>query len=139
MFTFVFLFPLNLQHYTRCQLGKFAKQNINPKNIPAREVKSRRCGKIHSFFFKASLQAKYVPLQQNLHPCKTHMAIRSTGCPKKMWFKPIFEFMTFERVFLGVKNNSKNFGNRKNIELFSKILSKWTLFDSKYAYFPEIL
>ena len=32
------------------------------------------------------------------------------------------------RVFLGVKNNSKNFGNKKNIRLFSKILSILTLF-----------
>ena len=36
-----------------------------------------------------------------------------TGCPKKMWFKLIFEFLTLGRVFLGVKNNSKNFGNKK--------------------------
>ena len=51
--------------------------------------------------------------------------------PKKIWFKLIFEFLTMGRVFLGVKNNSKNFGNKKNIRLFSKILSKWTLFYSK--------
>ena len=35
------------------------------------------------------------------------------GVPKKMWFKPIFEFLTLGGVFLGVKNNSKNFGNKK--------------------------
>ena len=35
------------------------------------------------------------------------------GVPKKMWFKLIFEFLTMGRVFLGVKNNSKNFGNKK--------------------------
>ena len=32
----------------------------------------------------------------------------STGCPKKIRFKPILEFLTLGRVFLGVKNNSKN-------------------------------
>ena len=53
------------------------------------------------------------------------------GVPKKIWFKPIFEFLTLRGVFLGVKNNSKNFGNKKNIWLFSKILSKWTLYYSK--------
>ena len=43
----------------------------------------------------------------------------------------IFVFLGLGGVFLGVKNNSKNFGNKKNIGLFSKILSKWTLFYSK--------
>ena len=52
-----------------------------------------------------------------------------------MWFKPIFEFMTLEGVFLGVKNNSKNFGNKKNIRLFSKILSKGTLLIRKMQTF----
>ena len=36
-----------------------------------------------------------------------------TGCPKKIWFKPIFEFLTLGGVFLGVKNNFKNFGGKK--------------------------
>ena len=49
-----------------------------------------------------------------------------------MSIKPIFEFQTMGGVFLGVKNNSKNFENKKNIGLFSKILSKWTLFYSKF-------
>ena len=31
-----------------------------------------------------------------------------------------FEFLTLGGVFLGVENNSKNFGNKKNIMLFSK-------------------
>ena len=61
------------------------------------------------------------------------------GVPKKIWFKPIFEFLTLEGVFLGVKNNSKNFGNKKNIGLFSKILSKWTLFYWKSYNFPKVL
>ena len=52
-----------------------------------------------------------------------------------MWLKPIFEFMTLEGVFSGVKNNSKNFGNQKNIRLFSKILSKWTFFIRKMLKF----
>ena len=59
------------------------------------------------------------------------------GVPKKIQFKPIFEFLTFGGVFLGVKNNFKNFGNKKNIRLFSKILSKWTLFCSKSSIFLE--
>ena len=56
---------------------------------------------------------------------------------KKMWFKPIFEFLTLEGVFLGVENN-KNFGNKKNIGLFSKILSI-TLFYRKPSNFLEFL
>ena len=36
-----------------------------------------------------------------------------------------------EGVFIGVKNNSKNFENKKNYRLISKILSKWTLFVRK--------
>ena len=56
---------------------------------------------------------------------------KTTGCPKKMHLLSSFEFLTLEAVFLGVKNNSNNFGNKKNITLFSKILSKWTLFYSK--------
>ena len=42
-----------------------------------------------------------------------------------------FGFLTLGGVFLGVKNNSKNSGNKKDIRLFSKILSKWTLFIKK--------
>ena len=40
---------------------------------------------------------------------------RCTGCPKKMPFKSIVEFKTLGGVFLGVKNNSKNFGNKKSL------------------------
>ena len=40
----------------------------------------------------------------------------------------IFEFQTLGGVILGVKNNSKNFGNKKDIRLLSKILNKKTLF-----------
>ena len=50
------------------------------------------------------------------------------GVPKKIVILSGFEFLTLGGVFLGVKNNSKNSGNKKNIRLFSKILSKWTLF-----------
>ena len=42
------------------------------------------------------------------------------GVPKKMWFKLIFEFLTMGRVFLGVKNNSKNFGNKKIVGCLAK-------------------
>ena len=40
-------------------------------------------------------------------------------------------------MFLGVKNNSKNSGTKKNIRLFSKILSKMTLLFSKLSHFLE--
>ena len=53
------------------------------------------------------------------------------GVPKKVSVKPIFEFQNLGGVFLGVKNNSKNFENKKNYRLLSKILSKWTLFVRK--------
>ena len=56
-----------------------------------------------------------------------------------MLFKLIFEFLTFGGVFLGVKNNSKNSGNKKNKRLFSKILSKWNLLYSKSSNFLEFL
>ena len=46
---------------------------------------------------------------------------------KKMGLLSSFEFLGFGGVFLGVKNNSKNFGNKKDIGSFGKILSKWTL------------
>ena len=57
------------------------------------------------------------------------------GVPKKMSVKPNLEFLTLGRVFLGVKNNSKNFGNKKIIRLLSKILSKLTLFIRKMQKF----
>ena len=53
------------------------------------------------------------------------------GVPKKMSIKPNLEFQNLGGVFLGVKNNSKNFGNKKNSRLFSKIFIKWTLFVKK--------
>ena len=40
-------------------------------------------------------------------------ANNDTGCPKKIWFKPIFEFLTLGGVLLGVKNDFKNFGGKK--------------------------
>ena len=55
--------------------------------------------------------------------------------PQKMPFKPIFDFQTFGGVFSGVKNISKNFGNKKNILLFSKILRKWTFFIENHTIF----
>ena len=76
--------------------------------------------------------------QKNQKYLKLFLKRATTGCPKKnMWFKPIFEFLTLGGVFLGVKNNSKNFGNQKNIRLFSKILSKRTLFYSKSSNFLD--
>ena len=44
-------------------------------------------------------------------------SLKLQGVPKKIGILSSFEF-------LGVKNNSKNFGNKKNIGLYSKILSK---------------
>ena len=41
--------------------------------------------------------------------CPVHLQ----GVPKKIIFKLIFEFLILVGVFLGVKNNSKNFGNKK--------------------------
>ena len=35
------------------------------------------------------------------------------GFPKKMWFKPIFEFFTLEGVFLGVKIIIRTLGTKK--------------------------
>ena len=55
-------------------------------------------------------------------------SVELQGVPKKVSVKPIFEFQTSGWVFLGVKNNSKNFGNKKNSRLLSKIWSKWALF-----------
>ena len=39
------------------------------------------------------------------------LLIKPTGCPKIMHLLSSFEFWTFGEVFLGAKNNSKNFGN----------------------------
>ena len=44
------------------------------------------------------------------------------GVPKKMVILSGFEFLTLGGVFVGVKNNSRNFGNKINIGLLSKIL-----------------
>ena len=46
------------------------------------------------------------------------LCIITTGCPKK--FKLIFEFFTLERLFLGVKDNSKNFENKKILGCLAK-------------------
>ena len=51
----------------------------------------------------------------------------------------MFEFFNLEGVFSGAKNNSKNFGTKKDMRLFSKILSKWTLFYSNSLNFLEFL
>ena len=62
----------------------------------------------------------------------------TTGCPKKkIGILSSFEFLYLGGVFLGVKNNSKNFGNKKYIRFFSKIFSKWILFPSISSNFLE--
>ena len=42
-----------------------------------------------------------------------------------------FEFLTFGWVFVGVKNNSKNFGNKKNIGLFFQNFEKMIIICQK--------
>ena len=42
------------------------------------------------------------------------------GVPKKMSVKPNLEFQNLGGVFLGVKNNSKNFGNKKIVGSLAK-------------------
>ena len=42
------------------------------------------------------------------------------GVPKKMVIRKGFEFLTLGGVFLGVKNNSKNFGNKKILGCLAK-------------------
>ena len=79
------------------------------------------------------LQA-YIPIlffHHQLVPFFAFCHFVCTGCPKKMLLLPSFEFLTLGEVYLGVKNNSKNFGNKKNIGLLSKTLSKLTLFIGK--------
>ena len=44
----------------------------------------------------------------------------STRCPKNMLLLSGFEFLTFGGVFLGVKNNPKNFGNQKILSCLAK-------------------
>ena len=66
-----------------------------------------------------------------------HLLVILQGVPKKMVIQKGFEFLTLGGVFLGVKKDSKNFGNKKNTGLFSKILSKWALFCSKSSNFLE--
>ena len=46
--------------------------------------------------------------------------IHIQGVPKKMPFKPIFEFQTFGGMFSGVKNYIKDFGNQKHIGCLAK-------------------
>ena len=66
-----------------------------------------------------------------------HLWVNLQGVPKKMVIRKGFEFLTLGGVFLGVKNNSKNFGNKKKLRLLSKIFSKLTLFFSKSSHFLD--
>ena len=86
----------------------------------------------------------YLPMYQYVFYLQYHFILSTcawqyTGCPKKNYLSAHFWVLSSGGVFLGVKNNSKNFGNRKNIRLLSKILSKWTLFYSKYSNFLAFL
>ena len=49
----------------------------------------------------------------NLGICAIYTSYMLQGVPKKMVIRKSFEFLTLGGVFLGVKNNSKNFGNKK--------------------------
>ena len=54
------------------------------------------------------------------------ISIECTGChPKNVPIVRLWVF-TLGGVFLGMKNIFKNFGNKENMRLFSKILRKWT-------------
>ena len=57
------------------------------------------------------------------------------GVPKKLWFKLIFEFLTLGGVFLGTKNNSKNFGNKKKLGCLAKFWVKVDLVLFKFFQF----
>ena len=46
------------------------------------------------------------------------------GVPKRIGLLSSFEFLGLGGVFLGVKNNSKDSGTKKNIGSYTKILSK---------------
>ena len=60
------------------------------------------------------------------------------GVPKNWWLCQVLSFWPWEGFFRG-KNTSKNSRNKKDIRLFSKILSKWTLLYSKSSNFLEFL
>ena len=97
---------------------------------------------IHSFHNKESdiiirITKKRISKQLVWKIDTQNQTYKIQGVPKKVSVKPIFEFETLGGVFLGVKNNSKNFGNKNNSRFFSKILSKWTLFSSKPSNFLE--
>ena len=47
--------------------------------------------------------------------------LQDTGRPKKMLLLSSFDFLTLGGVLLGVKNNSRNFGNKINKRFLSKI------------------
>ena len=51
-------------------------------------------------------------------------SLKLQGVPKKIGILSSFEFLYLGGVFLGVKNNSENFGNKKYIGFYRKILSK---------------
>ena len=51
---------------------------------------------------------------------KSEVEVFLQGVPKKMVIWKGFEFLTLGGVFLGVKNNSKNFGNKKILGCLAK-------------------
>ena len=85
---------------------------------------------VRSLRFQSLLQLPFVfPFLVFSSPLQP-LAHKPTGCPKKMLVLSTYDF--YLGRFLGV-----NFGNKKNIRLFSKNLSKWTLFCSKSSNFLE--
>ena len=61
---------------------------------------------------------KSIPLEY--HHLDYKLDYRIQGVPKKVSVKPIFKFQTLGGVFFGVKNNSKNFGNKKIVGSLAK-------------------
>ena len=80
---------------------------------------------------KADMMVDYGDDQYDRNDKTSRLATHtySTGCPKKIGILSSFEFLDLGGVFTEVKN--KNFGNKKDIGLYSKILSKWAFFIRK--------
>ena len=60
-----------------------------------------------------TLWGNYKVLGQNIHPCLQTQDIATYRVFQKMSLMSDFGFLTLGGVFLGVKNYSKNFGNKK--------------------------
>ena len=91
-------------------------------------------GLLYLHFFDIVLGEVWTKIRMTRTECdglEIYVCLKLQGVPKKIGLLSSFEFLGLGGVFLGVKNNSKNFGNKKNIGLYSKILSKWAFFIRK--------